>query len=162
MMDLFVWLEQTGIGTFVRESISLWGYPTILFLHTLGLAIVFGLTFGVNLRILGVGSFIPLGPLQKFNSLVWAGFFINAVSGVLLFVGKATTMGFHPLFWVKIVLIGLGLMAQQFINRKVFRDPLLDKTPIPAHGRGWAVASLCFWTGAIVAGRWMAYALIPS
>src|SRR5687767_12625796 len=31
-------LQQTALARWIGESGSLWGYPTILFLHTLGLA----------------------------------------------------------------------------------------------------------------------------
>ena len=39
-MDFLIRLEESGFGTWVRESPSLWAYPTVLFLHTLGLALL--------------------------------------------------------------------------------------------------------------------------
>src|SRR4051794_8756156 len=59
-MDLLVWLEQTALASWVRESSSLWAYPTILFMHTLGMSMVAGLSSAIDLRIVGVGREIPI------------------------------------------------------------------------------------------------------
>ena len=42
-MDFLQPLQETAIAKFVGESGSLLGYPTVLFLHTIGLATVAGL-----------------------------------------------------------------------------------------------------------------------
>jgi len=39
-MDLLATLESSGFSTWLRESNSIWGYPMILTLHTVGLALV--------------------------------------------------------------------------------------------------------------------------
>ena len=41
-MDWLVWLESLPLSVWVRESGSLWSYPTVLFLHTVGLAFAVG------------------------------------------------------------------------------------------------------------------------
>jgi hypothetical protein len=45
----------------VRESRSIWAYPTILTLHTVGLALLAGLSIAVDLRMLGVARRVPTG-----------------------------------------------------------------------------------------------------
>ena len=50
-MSFLLWLELTRIGTFVRESESLLGYPTFSTLHTIGLAIIVGLSTVVAVRL---------------------------------------------------------------------------------------------------------------
>jgi len=42
-MEFLIWLRSTEPATAIRESESVWGYPTILFLHTFGMAILVGL-----------------------------------------------------------------------------------------------------------------------
>ena len=83
-MDFLIRLEESGFGTWVRESPSLWAYPTVLFLHTLGLAMVVGLSTAFDLRLIGVAPSLPLTPFKSFYPLIWIGFIINAVSGVAL------------------------------------------------------------------------------
>ena len=58
-MDFLVRLEQSGFSTWVRGSGSLFSYPLILFLHTVGMAMVAGINVFVDLRILGLA---PAGP----------------------------------------------------------------------------------------------------
>ena len=41
-MDFLAWIESAALSTWIRESGSLWSYPTVLFLHTLGLGLVVG------------------------------------------------------------------------------------------------------------------------
>ena len=43
MLSLFTQIEQSGLATWLHESGSLWGYPLILFLHTLGLSTLVGI-----------------------------------------------------------------------------------------------------------------------
>ena len=41
-MHFLTWLEQTDLSRWVTESPSLFAYPSILFLHTAGLAFLVG------------------------------------------------------------------------------------------------------------------------
>ena len=90
------WLEATALGTWMRESPSIWAYPTILTLHTVGLGIVVGASAVIDFRLLG---FAPrdcaavLSPL--FRIMVWA-FVLNAATGMLLFMSDATTKSTQP------------------------------------------------------------------
>jgi hypothetical protein len=156
-MDLFVWLESTGLASWVRESSSLLAYPTILFLHSLGMTIVVGLGIAIDLRILGVASDMALSPLQKLFPYLWLGFAINAASGALLLIADATTKFANPIFYIKLLCIGLAVAATVVLRNKVFLNPLADKAPVTSTARFAAVASLVFWIGAITAGRLMAY-----
>ena len=42
MTDRLLWLEQSALPTGVRESDSLWSFPTMLTLHTLELGVLVG------------------------------------------------------------------------------------------------------------------------
>src|SRR5690606_3822896 len=42
-------LEQTALSVWLRESPTMWGFPFVLFLHTLGLGIAAGLGVALNL-----------------------------------------------------------------------------------------------------------------
>jgi hypothetical protein len=157
MMDLLTRLEASGLSTWLRESQSIWAFPLVLALHTFGLGLVVGCTVVVNLRILGGASRIPLKPLRKFFSIMWLGFAINAVSGVLLFAKEATTVSISVLFWVKMSLIALAMWVVARIGSAVFSDSVVDNQPLPAHVRRMALISILLWTAAITAGRLLAY-----
>ena len=157
MMDLLMRVEASGIGTWLRESPSMWAFPLVLTLHTIGLGLIVGSTVVVNLRILGGASHIPLKPLEKFFSIMWLGFALNAVTGLLLLVKDATTVSVSGVFWVKMSSIALAIWVLTRIKTKVFGDPLVDERPVPNDVRALALVSILLWAVAITAGRLMAY-----
>ena len=52
MIDALTFLENNELSVFIREFPSVFGFPTILFLHTLGLAMVAGVSIAIDLWIL--------------------------------------------------------------------------------------------------------------
>jgi hypothetical protein len=150
-------LQQTALARWVGESGSLWGYPTILFLHTLGLAALAGLSAGINLRILGLAPALPLAPMVRFFPVMWAAFGIAALSGTALLIADATTRLAQTVFWVKLLFVLLAMINLQMIRTRVFGDPLIDQRPVGGNARTLAVTSLVFWFAATVAGRLIAY-----
>jgi hypothetical protein len=157
MMDLLLWLEESGLSTWLRESQSIMAFPFVLALHTVGLGLVVGCTVVVNLRLLGGASRIPVRPLKQYFSIMWLGFAINTVSGVMLFAKEATTVSISVVFWVKMTLIALAMWVVTRIKAQVFDDPLFDSRPVPGHVKTLALASILLWAGAITAGRLLAY-----
>ena len=121
------------------------------------MAVVVGLVAGIDLRILGFAPALPLSAMQKFLPIMWVAFWINAVTGTILLVADATTKMTNPDFGVKMVFIVLAVLTQRMIEKRVFRDPQIDKGPLSANVRMLAVASLACWLGAITAGRLLAY-----
>jgi hypothetical protein len=156
-MDFLLWLEQTGFATWVRESGSLWSYATILFLHTLGLATLAGISASIDLRILGFATQIPLAPLRRFYPLLWVAFGITAASGTALLVADATTRLTSPVFYIKMLFVGLAVANMQVIKTHVLGAPGVDERALPASARMLAVASILLWIAATTAGRLMAY-----
>lgn len=162
MTNLTAWLEGTALATWVRESPSLWAYPTILTLHTVGLAIVVGASAVVDLRLLGFGRRLRIGGLAPlFPLMAWA-FGLNAVSGVLLFMADASIKSGQWIFYVKLALIFLALWVTFATRRIALNNPLTaPEDHIPANGTALALASLVLWAAAITAGRFMAYIGVP-
>jgi hypothetical protein len=64
-MEFLARLEQSGFSTWVRESTSVWAYPTVLFLHTLGLGFLVGASMVIDLRLLGFSNELPIAPMKK-------------------------------------------------------------------------------------------------
>src|SRR5688500_14785452 len=120
MMDLLAALEASALSRLVVETDSIWSYPTILTLHTLGLGLLVGGSWALALRLLGIGRTIPLGPLRALFPMMWLGFWINAVTGSMLFVADATTRGTSALFMAKLSFVAIGVMTIVFIRRKVY------------------------------------------
>jgi hypothetical protein len=149
-------IEYSAFCAWVRESNSLWAYPGIVFMHTVGTAIVVGLSAMVDLRVLGVAPQLPLAPLERYFPIIWAGFWVSAVSGTILFAADATSKIVSPLFGVKMLTIVLGVLTMVLIRRTVFRGPTGERFS-SGRAKRLAAASLVLWLTAIAAGRLMAY-----
>jgi hypothetical protein len=157
MMDFLSWLEHLKFSIWVLQSGSIWAYPTILTMHTIGMGIVAGVATVLNLRLLGVSPSTPIRPLEKLYPLMWSGFWINAVTGTTLMIADATTKLTNYDFYIKMVFVFAGVALIVVMRKKVFRDPNLDQGPVPDKVKRLAWLSLVCWIGAITAGRLLAY-----
>jgi len=150
-------IEDTGFSTWLRESESPFAFYFILLFHTFGLALLVGANVVVDLRLLGVSRAIPLAPLQRLFRPMWAGFTINAVTGILLVIAYPTKSLTNLDFYIKLALIGIALWVMQRLNKRVFGDPALSEEEMISRGARLAKWSLILWFGAITAGRLLAY-----
>ena len=156
MLDPFlVWLESTALSQWVVGSDSILAFPGILALHAIGMGVAAGLAGVLDLRILGVAPGVPLTEFGRYRPLLWGGFWLNAVSGVLLLVGYPTKALTNPVFYLKLLLIAVAMVLYVRIDR-------LIRSGVSASGAGralrrLAITSLVCWTGAITAGRLLAY-----
>jgi len=157
MMEFFAWLEQLPFSVWVRESGSIWAFPTVLFLHTLGMSMVAGGNAAIDLVILGVWPKAAIKPLERLFPLMWWGFWINAVTGTIMLMIDATTKLTNWDFGVKMAFVFLGIWVLRLMQRRVFDDPELDQRPVSGIAKQLAWASLICWFCAITAGRLLAY-----
>src|SRR6185503_14545912 len=133
MMAVLTALHDSAVSTWIRESESVWAFPTVLTVHTFGMMLLVGCAWVMDLRLLGVARSIPIGPLRPLFRVMWAAFWINLASGVLL-------------FGVKMLLIIVNLPLLRCLERAVYggaREPA-------AVGRGTrqlAAASAALWAG---------------
>ena len=155
-MISFDTLENLGISTWVRESPSKLAYPTVLWLHVMGMGVVAGISAIISLRLLGVSPKTPLQPLERLYPLMWVGFWVNAATGTALLLSSASKRLVDPTFYIKMILIFAGVAVLQLTRKKVFRRLGSDGVP-PESARALAWAALICWFGAVTAGRLLAY-----
>jgi hypothetical protein len=159
-VDLFTatnWVEQSALSTWIREAPTIWAFPFILILHTVGMAFLVGTNVAVDARILGVGRGVPLVAMSPFFRGMWWGFWLNAASGVALLIGYPTKALTNPLFYIKLLLIAAGLVLAQWIRKHPFRDPAPGEDWTSPRVKVIAIVSLVCWLSAITAGRLLAY-----
>jgi len=153
------WLQGSAVGVWTRESPSIWAYPTVLTLHTVGLGILVGANAVIDFCLLGFAPRLPIASLAPLYRFMWAGFAMNAITGVMLFASDATTKAAQPVFYIKLTLIGLALVTTAMIRTTVTRATALPSADASRASRitRLATLSLVLWAAAITAGRLMAY-----
>lgn len=155
-MNFLDTLDNLGLSTWVRESPSKLAYPTILWLHVMGMGVVAGISAMISLRLLGVSPKTPLKPLESLYPLIWWGFWVNAVTGSALLLASASKRLVDPTFYAKMLFIFAGVAVLQLTRNKIFRNPNPDGT-LPDSAKPLAWAALICWLGALTAGRLLAY-----
>lgn len=157
-MEWLMWIEETPLSVIVRESPSLLAFPFILFLHTLGLAMLAGISVGLNVWLLTVATRVPRISVAGLYRVMWLGLGINAVSGVLLLVAYPAKALTNVVFYIKMLLVVLAVVGVQALHKELFLgarpgEPLA----ITGRARALAVGTLVLWAGTILTGRLLAY-----
>src|SRR3954447_24507557 len=139
-MDPFLlWLESTPLSTWVRESPSVFAFPAILSCHTVGMGLVAGINGSLALRIVGVAPGVPIAEMKRFFPVMWFGFWLNAISGVVLLIAYPTKALTNPLFYLKLALVAVAVALVVPIGRRVFSDPRQSQEPPAASTRRLAM-----------------------
>jgi hypothetical protein len=144
----------------MRESPSVWAFPTVLTLHTTGMAVLVGASWLLDLRLLGITS--RNTPLSNFNWVfptIAIGLIVNLLTGVLLFIKNATTWGVAVPFFVKMLLVVLSVVLLLPI-RKYTLASNSGNVAIGGNVRLLAIASILAWAAAVSAGRLLAYLVV--
>lgn len=152
-VGFLAWIEASSLAEWVRSSQS--GYPSMIALHALGMAIMVGLSLLVDMRVLGWFSGIPLAALQRFFGLAWVGFGINFLSGSALFSAQATSYIVDWVFMTKMGLVVLGAITAGILQPAVAKAG--SATNVSGGMKAVAAIAIVFWLTAIVMGRLTAY-----
>ena len=150
-------IQQTALAQWVSGSGALYGYPLFLFLHTLGLATIAGLSAGINLRLLGMAPAMKIAPMVRFFPVMWTAFVITVISGMALLLSDPVTRLGQTIFYVKLLLVLLAVINMDLIRRRIFTDAQIDDRPFPPIARTLAISSMVLWIAATTAGRLIAY-----
>ena len=162
MIDLLTYLEGNELSVFIREFPSVFGFPTILFLHTLGLAMVAGVSIAIDLWILrGATAGAPLR-LLGLTRTMWLGFGINLLSGLALLLAYPAKALTNWVFYLKMALVLIAVYVAVRINREIAARGSTGAgagavQTMGFDARRWAVVSLSLWAAATITGRLLAY-----
>jgi hypothetical protein len=157
-LGFLVWLESLPLSIWVHESPSVWAQPTVLTLHTMGMGVLVGASWMLDLRLLGI-SRIPLSAFRWVFRTVAISLSVNFVTGILLFIGRATTWGTAVPFLIKMGFVVASAATLLPLRSYVLQSDA-DERGVNGRARLLAIASLLTWAGAITVGRLLAY-LVP-
>ena len=137
----------------------MWAMPTVLTLHTTGMAVLVGASWVLDLRLLGINRNVPLTAYRWVFRAVAIGLFVNLITGVLLFMKNATTLGTALPFLAKMAFVVASAATILPIRTYVLNSGA-GPSEISDRARMLAIASIVAWTAAVTAGRLLAY-LVP-
>lgn len=159
------WMQNTAFSQWVDSSG--WGYPLLLTLHGLGMAVVVGLTVVVGLRVLGFPARAPLGAYRGTLPYLVGGLVVNASTGVALFVHDAVSLFHNISYQIKMLSVAVGLFVlwrlfSRVVNPAAEAEAAGSVLVPSARAKGLAVAAiLIWWLSVITSGRLVAYLAPP-
>lgn len=160
--NLWIAIEASSLGTTIASS--LWMFPTIETLHVIAIVTVIGAILIMDLRLLGLTSRNrTVAAVEKDTvPLTWVAFALAVVTGVLLFVSKATTYMANPYFLWKMVLLALAGVNMLVFHRIISKGRDTWGGPgmsTPAAAKLAGLLSLAFWTIIPFCGRVIGFTL---
>lgn len=154
-VEYFEMLEDTGLGSYVRES--LWLFPVIEAIHLLGLCLLGGAVLVVDLRLFGWGlKGQGIAELAR-HARRWmiGGVVLMILTGVPLFLSEAVKCYYNTSFWVKMgsfpVALGFTFAVREPV---IIRDRMLE---VSGKSRLLGAASMILWFTVAAAGRWIGF-----
>ena len=143
------------VGSFVTDTPWMW--PTCETLHFIGLSLLLGVVFLVDLRVLGVMKGVSFASLHRL--LPWAalGFGVNVTTGILFFVGIPGQYIHNKAFYWKVALVMLaGANALYFT---LFDEPwsLGPKEDAPLTAKFAAASAVVLWVAVMYCGSMLPF-----
>lgn len=159
MLEFCQWLDQTAVGSTIRQS--LWLFPAVETVHLLGMAALVGTITVLDLRLLGWAM-----PQRRVSEVVprllpwaWLGFGVQVITGVLLFSSEAVKIYGNPAFRLKMLLLLLAgiqaLIFQTVVSRRL--QAWDDRPSLPAMAKVTGITSILLWLGIVTAGRFIGF-----
>lgn len=157
MEGFLTWLEDTSYSDWILTSAE--GWPLMLTIHAIGLSLIVGIVFAMNLRMLGFYSTIPITSLYEILRIAWIGIVLNVITGLSIFMTQANSYVHSVPFGLKIAFIVLGIANLVYTQKVLRREAAAWHAAgtVPLNGVLLAVSSLVFWILAVVTGRLIAY-----
>lgn len=149
-------LEHSSWAVSIRQSA--WLYPFLEIIHITGIVLLVGPAFLFDLRLLGFARHLPVTGLGRYL-LLWSrrSLLLVIPSGLLLFITNATTLGYDPVFRIKMgLLVAAGCNALLF-HQVIARQIQGTAAAMPMAAKVTALASILLWIAIIACGRLLAY-----
>ena len=117
-----------------------------------------GSILALDLRLLGLGTAIPIQPMaQLLLPMSRFGFLLAICMGFLLFSADASHVVRNPAFQSKLLLIAAALVNVVIAHLGPWRRMTQWGTEAPGGAKVTALLSLLLWVGVVCAGRLIAY-----
>ncbi len=154
---LLAWFESSPTHTWMVDHN--WLTVVLEIIHFFGLCLLLGALLIIDLRMLGWFKKVSVKAIHSLLPMVFIGFGLNLVSGVLFVFYDPARYLINISFQIKMVLVFLaGLNALLYywkIAPNLDRWSLEDDFPVIA--KSVAAASLLLWYGVLVCGRFIPY-----
>lgn len=149
MLHFAQWLQATPLSIAIQSTS--WLIPLLQSIHIVMIGLVFVAVLLLVLRVLGLARVdeLPSTVWARFSPWLRRGVTVLALTGVVLIISEPVREFTAVSFWLKMLLLALGLTCLASLGTALRRDA-------PA-SRGLAVLTLLVWVAIVFFGRAIAY-----
>lgn len=160
VVEFSLWVSNQPLCLWLQEHFL--AIPLFQSFHILSIAVLFGSTLMLNLRILGFsGSGQSLtDSFRRYQPWIWSALAALVASGIFLLISEPVRNMVNPIFWMKMTTLLVTVVVSLWFQHVVrARAPQWDVSP-NGHAviRSGAVVLIILWCLVIAGGRWIAYA----
>ncbi len=150
------WLSQTYLSVLIQNHNS-WAIPTIQSIHIVGIGIVLGSVFMVDLRILGWAGMDQTlrETTSRFGPWLTGALFGLLATGLLMVIGEPVRELVTVSFWLKMFLVAVGTLVAAMFQIALRKNE--EATFVRPSIKFLAVATFLIWVAVIILGRLIAY-----
>ena len=155
-MNFLAYLEASAFSEWVL--VSMLGFPTLIALHSVGMAVAVGLSLMVTLHLNQIFSGFNAQLIPRLLSIAVWGFILNFVTGLALFISRGPAYIDSYIFLIKMLLVVISAIILFWLRKHLKLIELT--TEISGADRIATKVSLIStvtWFGAVIAGRLIAY-----
>ena len=155
-MQLLIRLEESAFSQWLGLSMA--GFPTLIALHSVGMAVVVGVSLMLTLRLYGYIDELAPARLPLLLNVGVAGFCLNLVTGAALFITRGSQYATSAIFLSKMALVLISA-ATLFVLRQRLSPLLRSPAAVLCDTvtRRMALTGTASWFAAVVTGRLIAY-----
>jgi len=160
LTEFALWISDTRLTAWIGMT-HIGDVPVIAILqtiHILAIAASFASVLMINARIFGIAGHATLAETaRRYIKVLWWALATLIVSGLLLIIGEPIRELINPYFWIKMVLVVLGIVVVVLFAKSLIRKA---DTAAAVGGGVKAVAFflVILWCMIMWCGRWIAYA----
>jgi hypothetical protein len=160
MKQFAEWLSTTFLSVFIQNHNG-WVIPAIQSIHIVGIAVVLGSVFMIDLRILGwAGTDQTLRQTsRRFSPWLTAGLCLQLATGLLMVIGEPVRELVTFSFWLKMFLVAVSTVIAAIFQISLRKhEPRWEKTLVHRRSIKWlAMLTFLIWACIIILGRLIAY-----
>lgn len=160
MKEFAEWVSTTSLSLFIQTHNS-WVVPMVQSIHIIGIGVVLGSVFMIDLRILGwAGTDQTLRQTaDRFGPWLTGALCLQLVTGLLMVIGEPVRELVNFSFWLKMFLVAIATLiaAASLITLSKHHEGWEERLIGRRSVKSMAILTFLIWLSIIVLGRLIAY-----
>jgi hypothetical protein len=144
-----------AIGSWVVDNS--WVWPTAETLHFVGLSLLFAAVLLVDLRLLGVGTRIPVSTVSQLLPVGALGLGVNLITGTLFFLGRPEQYTGNVMFFWKILLVVIAGVNDLYLMLCPEAWAAGPGGQAPLNAKIFAASGIALWLGVLFSGHMLPF-----